>query len=500
MAGQSAPFRWSRQQIGLVLGPLLAILLQILGPSDAVQLALGGVVEARQAWIVLSLLLLMAIWWISEAVPIPVTSLLPLIVLPMAGVDSLSHTASDYMHPVVVLLMGGFIFAKTIERWGLHQRIALNVVARSGNQPVALVGGFMAAAALLSMWISNTATSIMMMPIAMSVVAAVSGENDLESDFSHALLLGIAYGCSIGGLGTPVGTPTNLIVMGYLNEEAGYAIDFGRWMMLGLPAVLLVLPMAWFVLTRWSFPIHKLKISGGQDIIKEKLDELGKITVPEQRSMFVFFIVAGLWILKSPLQSIDLFGVKPFAQLSDAITAIIGVVLAHLIPAGGSAAKGEKLLDWQTAESIPWGVVLLFGGGMALAGAISSTGLGHWLGEELVVFAGLPVLLLILIIAGAVIFATEVTSNVATAAALTPVLGAMALSAGMDAALLAAPLALAASCAFMLPMATGPNAVAYATGHVSLPVMAGAGFRINFLAIPIITLIVYLLAPIAFAK
>ncbi|MGV6820510.1 MAG: SLC13 family permease [Parvularcula sp.] len=488
-----------RRTIGLTLGPILAIGLQWLGPSEAMVAAVGSADAARDAWVVLSLLCLMAVWWVTEALPIPATSLLPLVVLPFFGVLPVGDVSADYMHPVVVLLLGGFIFAKTLERWELHRRIALNVVARSGSHPTALVGGFMVAGALLSMWISNTATSIMMMPIAMSVATAVAADEESGAVFARALLLGIAYACSIGGLGTPVGTPTNLIVIGYLNEEGGYAIDFAKWMMIGIPAVLLLLPMAWFVLTRWSFPIGQLKAGQSRAVISEELRALGPMTTPEVRTMLLFLLVAGLWVFKGPLKGIEVGGVVPFSGLTDSVTAVLGAVLAFLIPAGGQRGRGRSLLDWSVAETIPWGVLLLFGGGMALAGAIRASGLGIWLGGELASLATLPTILLMLIIAASVVFITEVTSNVATAAALTPVLGAMALATGLDIALVIAPLALAASCAFMLPMATGPNAVAYATGKISIPAMAGAGFRINLLAIPLITLVVYFIAPFAFS-
>ena len=489
-AGHSA-----RQRIGLWLGPLLALALQVLPVPDSLLEVASDAGAARAAWLVLSLLSLMAVWWVSEAIPIPVTSLLPIIFLPVLAIQPLREVTAAYMHPVVVLLLGGFIIAKAIERWDLHARIALNIVARAGDHPAMIVGGFMVAGALLSMWISNTATSIMMMPIALSVAAAVLGRDKLDAPFTWALLLGVAWSCSIGGLGTLIGTPTNLIIVGYLNDTAGFSIGFLQWMLLGIPTVIIMVPLAWLVLTRWAFRLEASdQGEEGQKAVRRQLAALGPLTVPQARTLILFAVLAGLWILRQPLQGLQIAGAFPLAGLSDHIIAIIGVLLAFLIPAGDKARAGTALLDWKSAESIPWGVLLLFGGGMALAGAITSSGLGTWLGGELAGLSNLPVLLLVLVLTTFVIFATEVTSNIATASALMPVLGAVALATGLPVELMAAPLAMAASCAFMLPMATGPNAVAFATGHVSLPTMAGAGVRLNLLGILAITALTYLLA------
>lgn len=492
--------RSRRQNTGIWLGPVLAIALQFLPLPNLLLDQAGDIASARSAWIVLSLLILMAVWWISEAVPIPVTSLLPLVVLPLAGVLSIRNVSGEYAHPVVVLLMGGFIIAKAVERWNLHTRIALIVVARAGYHPSMIVAGFMLAAALLSMWISNTATSMMMMPIALSVAGSVFAAGPQRSAFTYALLLGIAWSCSIGGLGTPVGTPTNLIVIGYLNETAGFQISFSQWMMLGVPAVILMVPAAWVVLTRWAFPLGKLKVESGSAAggeIRTRLAALGPMSVPETRTLVVFALVACLWVFRGPLTGLTIMGAAPLAGMTDHLIAIFGVIILFLIPSGDASQPAERLLDWPTAESIPWGVLLLFGGGMALASAITATGLGGWIGAELGGLSAFPTLVVMLVLTTLVIFATEVTSNVATAASLMPVIGAVALSTGLPVELLAAPLALAASCAFMLPLATGPNAVVFATGEISLPTMAGAGIRLNLIAIPLITAIVYLIAPSA---
>ena len=488
--------RTLRQHIGVYLGPLVALALLLIGPPASLG-EIEAVSSPQNAWVVLSLLSLMVVWWTTEAVPIPVTSLLPLIVLPAAGITIMDEAGAPYMDSVVVLLLGGFIVAKAIERWNLHARIALNIVVRAGDHPHRLLAGFMAAGAVLSMWISNSATAIMMMPIALSVASEMLGEDRADAPLTWALLLGVAWSCSIGGLGTPVGTPTNLIVMGYLNENAGFEIGFLSWMMLGVPVVLLMVPAAWFVLTRWAFRLEAHTGMAGQEVVREHLSALGPMTTPEKRTLGLFAVIATLWVLRRPLSEFTIGGVTPLAGMGDAGIAILGVVLAFLIPAGGGR-KGEALLDWRTAETIPWGVLLLFGGGLSLAAVITATGLGAWIGTAMSGLSVLPILLVMAILTAFVIFVTEVTSNVATASALMPVIGAAAIATGLDVELLAAPLAMAASCAFMLPLATGPNAVAYATGRLTIPTMAAAGFRLNLLGIVLITIAVYLIAPIAF--
>lgn len=488
---------------GLVGAPIAALVLLLVGAPEN----MAGGAHAPDAWVALILVVFMAIWWVTEAVPIPVTSLLPLIVLPMTGISSVAEASAPYMHPVVVLLMGGFIFAKAIENWGLHERIALNVVNRSGSSPAGLIGGFMFASAMLSMWISNSATAIMMMPIAISVAATISQTDEAGNrNFLIPLLLGIAFGCSIGGLATPVGTPTNLIVIGYLNDNTYMDIGFSEWMSLGIPVVILLLPFAWLSLTRWSYKLPKSDTTSAKTTVFERLQALGSITTPERRTLILFFVIAGLWIFKRPLSGIE-FAVggnafKPFGGLTDQVTAILAVILCFLIPSGVKASSQDaddrtRLLNWRVAETVPWGVLLLFGGGLSLATAISGTGLSTYFGSLLAPMTTLPSIILVMLVAAAVLAFTEITSNVATASALMPVLGATAVSSGIPIELLAAPLAFATSCAFMLPLATGPNAVAFSTGTFTIPEMAKAGLKVNLIALVVITLVAYFLAPMS---
>lgn len=503
-----------RRRLGLIIGPILFLLLILGGPPASLrELAAQSAIDPFSAWFVFCVFCLMAVWWVTEAVPIAVTALLPLIIFPLLGVQSIKVTSAEYMNPIVVLLMGGFIIAKAIERWGLHKRIALNVTTLLGARPSMLVAGFMISGAIMSMWISNTASAIMLTPIAISVAKSIYGDDQDGQAFLYALLLGVAFACSIGGLGTPVGTPTNLIIIGYLNEATDLNIGFAQWMRIGIPAVCILLPIAWFMVTKVAFRFRQVDGEAGHDMLLAQKNALGKMTLPEKRTLIIFAIVAFLWIFRKPLNAITLdqilvfswlrelvapeFGSsRPFAGLTDHVVAIIGVLLCFLIPAGASNEHKSTILDWDAAESIPWGTVLLFGGGMSLAGAITSSGLGSWFGNELAVLANLPVILLVLCVTCVVIFLTEIMSNVATAASIMPVLGATALATGIDIELIAAPVALAASCAFMFPMATGPNAVVYATGPVPLPVMARAGVLLNIIAVFIITIISVWLGPV----
>lgn len=483
-AGGKKPYQW----IGLFLGAGLALLLLFLPKPEGL---------SREAWTVVALLVLMAIWWVTEAIPIPITSLLPLVVLPLFGIKSIAEAAVQYSSPIVMLLLGGFIIAKSVERWNLHARLALNIVNVFGAHPSGLVAGFMLASALLSMWISNTATTIMLTPIALSVAAAVLGKKAGGAPFTISIILAIAYGASIGGLATPIGTPTNLIIINYFESTGDMRFSFDRWMMIGLPVVAVMLPAAWFVLTKWAVKIKVQEGDAGKTVIEEALARLGQWSAPEIRVLLVFSVIAFAWMFRRLiLQDMEIFGVKPFAGLTDHVIAIAGAIAMFLVPSGSRSEKGTMLLDWQTGSQIPWGVLLLFGGGLSLAAAITSSGLAAWLGVQMAGLTALPTIVIILTLVTFVIFATELTSNVATASALLPVVVAIAAGGGADPALLAIPVAMAASCAFMLPMATGPNAIVYASGEISIPRMAAIGLRLNLIGVVLITLIVYWLTPL----
>ncbi len=473
------------QNIGFALGPAIALLLFFLPPPEGLAIE-GWRTAAVGAWL--------AIWWATEAIPLPVTSLLPLVLFPLLSITDFRGAATPYANPVNFLLLGGFIIAKSLERWSLHRRIALNVLARVGNHPQAIIGGFMGVTALLSMWISNTASTLMMLPIAISVAAVVAPENDknpLVRNFTVVLVLGIAYAASIGGLGTPIGTAPNALVVGYMKQTFDLEISFPQWMMFGVPAVLLFVPIAWFVLTKLTY---RFALSEGGDAmatVRAALAEMGKITKPEQRTAMLFAVVALLWMLRLPLN-----GIPGLAGITDAGIAIFGAMALFVIPSGNK--DGTFLLSWEWANKIPWGMLLLFGGGLSFAAAVSSSGLSIWLGESLQALTSLHLIVLMGAIVALIVFLTELTSNTGTTAAMLPVLGAIAGIAEANPMFLIGPATLAASCAFMLPVATAPNAIVYGDGHVTVPQMAKAGFRLNLVAIPLLTALAYLLVPLIF--
>jgi len=468
------------QWIALLFGASIFAGMIVIGPVDGL---------SREAWVTAALALMMIVWWVSEALPIPVTSLLPLAILPLAGVLPMREASAPYMSPIVVLLMAGFILAKGIERWNLHTRIALGIVSNVGTRPPALIAGFMIAAALLSMWISNTATALMMTPIALSVAAVVASD-DGGDRFRIALLLAVAYACSIGGLATPVGSPTNLIVIGYLAEQERL-VSFVDWMRLGLPVVIILVPLAWIVLAHFGGKgVDEGNAQRVSQAVQLRRQGLGPITPPEARTGIVFCFIALGWIFRTQLQQYSIF-----ANLNDQIIGILGVVAFFILPSGSKGHKGTALLDWKTAEKIPWGVILLFGGGLSLAAAISKSGLAAFMATQFSGLLGIPDIALIFILVAMVLALTEFTSNVATVSALMPMIGALAIAGGIDPFLLAAPVGLAASCAFMLPMATGPNAVAYAAGGVTMKQMAKIGIRINLISAVVITIVVTFLTP-----
>ena len=468
------------KQIGLFLGPGSALIMLLIGAPEGL---------APEGWATAALLVWMAVWWATEAIPIPATSLLPLVVIPLIGAGTAGEAASGYSSPIVMLLLGGFVIATGIERWNLHKRIALNIVSRVGSNPGMLVLGFMVATSLLSMWISNTATTLMMAPIAISAAAALKQNNER---FLVALLLGICYAASIGGVATPIGTPTNLIAIKWLEDNTNTTIGYAKWMSFGVPALMLLIPLAWWVVTR-GMP----KMANSDKVaaeIREQRDALGGITAPEKRAALVFGIVATLWVLRVPVQkSLADMELSWLMAVSDMGIAVAGAIAMFLVPSG--TGERRALLNWPEAVKLPWGVLILFGGGISLGKAVTRTGLSEWLGNLLQVLDALHPIFFICAVVAMVVFLTELTSNVATMTTLAPVLGALAAAIGAAPQSLLAPAAVAASCAFMLPVATAPNAIIYATDRVPIQRMIARGLRLNLAAIVVITAIGYWLAP-----
>ncbi|MEO0608134.1 MAG: SLC13 family permease [Pseudomonadota bacterium] len=471
------------KRIGLLLGPGLALLLLLIGAPDGLSFS---------AWATGALLAWMAVWWATEPIPIPVTSLLPLVIVPLIGAGSLREASAGYSSPIVMLLLGGFIIALGIERWNLHKRIALNIVSRVGSHPAALILGFMIATALLSMWISNTATTLMMVPIAISAAVALKDET---GRFVTALLLGVCYAASIGGVATPIGTPTNLIAIQWLEDNAGSTIGYAQWMSFGVPALVLLVPVAWWVVTR-NLP----RLADGESALQEvqsQREALGGVTAPEARAALVFGVVALLWVARVPLQMTaraEGWDLPWLLAMSDMGIAAAGAVTMFLVPAG--KAHKRALLNWEEAVKLPWGVLILFGGGISLGQAVTRTGLSTWIGDQMTALSVLPPIFFIAAVVALVIFLTELTSNVATMTTLAPILGALAAAIGAAPASLLAPAAVAASCAFMLPVATAPNAIIYATDKVPIGQMIARGVRINLIGIVIISAVGFWLAPL----
>lgn len=414
------------------------------------------------------------IWWIFEPVPIPVTSLLPLAILPLLGVLTPSEVGEAYGSPLILLLLGGFLLSKAMEHSGAHRRIALGMVALFGvSSGRRLVMGFMSAAAVLSMWISNTATALMLLPVALAVLDAV----DDKSRLAPPLLLGIAYAANIGGLGTPIGTPPNLIFMQVYEDTTGQVISFTQWMGWALPVVVLMVPAMALILTR--------NLSGA---LKLQLPDVGPWRAHERRVMVVFGMTALAWITRSePFGGWKMWLDLP--QANDASVALLAVVVLFLVPDG----KGQRLLNWERASTIPWGVLLLFAGGICLAKGFVSSGMSDLIGLWLTEMISMPMYLLMALVCLLVTFMTEGTSNTASTALLMPILAAAALAAGISPELIMVPAAMSASCAFMLPVATGPNTVVFGTGQITTARMAREGFVINLLGAAVISSVCYLL-------
>ncbi|WP_104750850.1 SLC13 family permease [Helicobacter salomonis] len=452
--------------------------------------------------IVAAVAILMGTWWMSEAIALVATALLPLVLFSALGVASFKEVGASYGSPIIFLFMGGFVLAMAMQRWNLHSRIALRIILLVGTSPRALVAGFMLATAFLSMWVSNTATAVMMMPVGLSVltlVAKLLQKQDCKTDssyqsapiyrtnFSICLMLGIAYSASIGSLATLIGTPPNALLAGYMQDAFGFKIGFGQWMILGVPIALLMLMGAWFLLTFVIFPIKIKEIPGGREVIVQELHKLGPMSAGELWVATLFVLASLSWVfLGSILHSM---GIK-IANL-DSIIAMGVAIALFIIP-----AQKTRLIDWDTMKKLPWDVLLLFGGGLALSAQFSKSGLSLWIGHQVAHLSHLPLLLLMVLVVALVIFLTEITSNTATAAAFLPVIGGVALGLGYEhsqALFFTIPVALAATCAFMLPVATPPNAIAYGSGYVKMQDMIKAGLWLNILGIVLISLITYIL-------
>lgn len=439
-----------------------------------------------QAVVVMAITVWIAIWWITEAIPLPVTSLLPVILFPLFGILKIGQTTSSYGDPIVFLFIGGFLIAIAIEKTGLHQRIALSIIRGMGSKLNMIILGFMIATGFLSMWISNTATAIMMLPIGLAVISTASTDDDPDSQyFPKALMLAIAYAASIGGLATLIGTPPNIVFAGLMKEMYDTDISFLKWFAVGFPITVLLTLASWWFLTRISFPLRNARLSGEQEYLNEKLTHVGPMTKGEKKVAFVFICVAVAWIIRSFILQ------KIIPGIDDTIIAMAGGIALFLFSSGKN--DGRSMLSWEDAQKLPWGIILLFGGGLALAKGFEVSGLALWIGNNMTGLSFFGTFAMIFFIVVIVNFLTEFTSNLATVTMILPVLAPIAISAGVHPFMLMVGATLAASCGFMMPAGTPPNAIAFGSGYLSIWDMVKNGFWLNLASVIIITCVVYFL-------
>jgi len=457
--------------IGLMAGPLAAAAIIVSPVPEGL---------SQQGWWTAGIGIWMAIWWMTEALPLAVTALLPLVLFPLFGIQEFEATAPSYAHSLIFLFLGGFLLARAMHVWNLDRRLALTVLRFAGSSPRGMVAGIMAVTAFLSMWVSNTATTMVMLPIGISIITAFPKDKDAPQDgFAPALLLGIAYAATIGGMGTIIGTPPNALFAGFMAESYGIEVSFFRWMTIGVPLVLVLIPITWLILTRVAFRVEDTGAHGAADAIGGRLAALGPLSRGERMVAVVMLAVAACWIFR-PLLSAAL----PWLHLSDAGIAITGAVLLFLLPA--DLKGGRFLLSWPEAATIRWDVLILFGGGLALAAAIGKTDLAAWIGDQLTGLKALPLILLLLVVGVLVVFVGELASNTAMAAVFLPVAGATAIGMGEPAFMLTLPVALFATLGFMLPVATPPNAIVFGSGAVEMRHMLRAGAILDVVGILIV--------------
>lgn len=498
---------WTRQIIGIIAGLVLATLAFFIFPKSGVD-QVNAVAQANAGAdfvpytdlglrVVVFAAVLLGVWWMTEAIPLAATALLPLVIFPAFQVASFKEVAAPYASDTIFLFMGGFMLALAMQKWNLHRRIALGVVLLVGTQPRRLVLGFMIATGFVSMWVSNTATAVVMLPIGLSVLNLVSGlvgGIDKVKKFATSLMLGIAYAASIGSVATIIGTPPNALLVATLSENYGINIGFGQWMLVGAPLAVVFMAFAWWLMVYVLFRPEISEIPGGRELIGEQWKELGPMSRGEIIVAIIFVLAALSWVFVPVL--LDYTGSE--LNISDSLIAMLAAAILFLIPA--DLKRGTRILDWKTANDLPWDVLLLFGGGLSLSSMFSKLGLSLWIGEQAKSLGSLPIILIIAAVTAIVIFLTELTSNTATAAAFLPIMGGVATGIGitannpMNVMLLVVPVALAATYAFMLPVATPPNAVAYGSGYIAIGDMAKTGVWLNLAGIVFITFTVYFLA------
>lgn len=487
---QLGTFSPRSKRIALVLGPLLALCLYFVLPDSFVDPAGKTVAFSHAGKACLSVLLWMALWWFTECVPIAATAMLPLVAYPLLGVATAAKTMQPYASPTIFLFLGGFLLAAGIQRWGLDRRIALITLNFVGTSFKAIVFGMLCSTAFISMWVSNTATAAMMVPIAVAVMGLVRASqpsekiSEEERNFAVAVLLAVAYGASIGGMATIIGSPPNGIYVRFVEQTYGDVVSLIDWMKIGVPVTLLMLPLCWYMLTGVLFRKSIRQVPGGKEWIRRELLKLGPLSRGERVVLIVFVLTVLAWCLGDTLRGLEIGGTKPLKALSDAVIAMAGGLALFALPV--DYEKGTHALDWKDCETIPWDVLLLFGGGLSMAAAIQSTGGAQLIAAQATVAVGLPTIVVVVLVAALVVFATEFTSNTALAATMLPLLAAAAPTLGISSEILLLVTTLGASAAFMMPVATPPNAIVFGTGRLKIMDMIRAGFLLNIIAIIVI--------------
>lgn len=456
--------------IGLVAGPVLSAVVYFSLAGTGLEPS-GRATAAIAAW--------MAIWWVTEAIPVFATALLPLATFPLLGIRTIRETAMPYGHELIFLFFGGFVVALSMERWGLHRRIATKALSLVGSRADYVVGAFIGVTAFLSMWVSNTATAIMMLPIASSIIKQAAFDDEDADNIGTALLLAIAYGASIGGVATLIGTPPNLFLASFVVNNLGLEIGFAQWMLMALPLVLILLLVLWWLLTRVLFDCRGLLISTDEWF----LNKMEPMKSGERATLLVFVAMALLWLFRPILGSLVVSGMRPLEGLTDTGIAVAAALSLFLIPAG----EGKRVMDWESLARLPWGLLILFGGGLSLASALQVNGVSELIGRQLGQYDELSPWLLVVLATTLMVFLTELTSNTATTAAMVPIFSAVAVGVGLPPILLATAAAVSASCAFMLPVATPPNAIVFAGGDLKIGQMIRAGFWMNLICIALVT-------------
>lgn len=471
---------------GLLFGPFLFFLIPLVAPAD---------VLSPEAWKVIGIATWMITWWITEAAPIPVTSMLPMVLFPLTGIFTIGEATAPYSHPTIFLFMGGFMLGLAMEEHNLHKRIALNLIKLTGTNPNGIILGFMITTAFISMWISNTATTVMMLPIALSITSLLGTDTNTEDKgrrrFALSLMIGIAYAANIGGTATIIGTPPNVAWVGFMSDMADYEVEFSKYLMVGLPICILMLFIAYFLLTRVLYPSKVSQLASSAQVIDDQIKELGPISKAEKIVGIIFLLTASSWILRGSINNwLD------SKLLNDTVIAIAGGILMFITPL--KLKEGKFLMEWKATQRLPWGILLLFGGGMALARAMESVNIVQTVGDAIAGNGEMNELLLIIGLCTFMLFMTEIMSNIALAVIFIPVVLGIANSMGVDPVHLSLPVTLAASYAFMMPISTPPNAIVFSSGMIRMKDMIRAGFLLNIIAIILLAILSQTLIPLVY--